>query len=421
MKTKSVLWIILMAGMACDAFSQQGDWTQLNPSDPPDARQGHTMVTLPDGQVIMFGGEGPDDYMFNDLHIFRQNNWEEVIPNNDPPPSRAEHQAWMEGDKMVIYGGQGENTLLNDMWTYDILLNEWAEEQITGLRPTPTRGHTVTVTSEGTAFILGGTDENGQKLRDLWKFDGTGFTQMDNCPKRVSHHIAVESSSILLAYSEPDVISYYQIADDAWGLASGGFPLQGYSSYIKSVNELQEEILFVFGGINAEGDESTTVYVMNLQTGEVTQRQDPLPFPVAGGAAAKYFPDGRHVGGDDNNRSFPANDNYQVLLFGGSVNGTISNATWGSSGNLLSIPDNISDDGFQLMIYPNPTQGALTITSLYKIDKISVRSITGIELAEIPGGDSPLLIDLSSFEIGSYLMQIFSGEERFIRKVMICR
>jgi len=35
----------------------EGDWDQLNPANSPEARFGHSMVTLPNGRVIMFGGE----------------------------------------------------------------------------------------------------------------------------------------------------------------------------------------------------------------------------------------------------------------------------------------------------------------------------------------------------------------------------
>ncbi len=33
----------------------EGDWRTLQAADPPSARARHTMTTLPDGRIIMFG------------------------------------------------------------------------------------------------------------------------------------------------------------------------------------------------------------------------------------------------------------------------------------------------------------------------------------------------------------------------------
>jgi len=103
--------------------------------NPPDGRQGHSMVTLQDGRVMLFGGEGDQGDLKDDLFAYDANGWNNVVPANNPPPKRKEHQAWTMGSKMFVYGGYGENGALNDMWTYDTESNEWHEQSGVGSKP----------------------------------------------------------------------------------------------------------------------------------------------------------------------------------------------------------------------------------------------------------------------------------------------
>ncbi len=57
-KAKQIINGICLLGLI--GFSNiyaQGDWSPMAPPGALDARQEHSMVTLPDGCVLLFGGE----------------------------------------------------------------------------------------------------------------------------------------------------------------------------------------------------------------------------------------------------------------------------------------------------------------------------------------------------------------------------
>ena len=112
------------------------DWTQITPPDSPPARAGSSLVTLPDGRVMLFGGVDASDILFNDLHVFAANKWSPITPANDPPPGRGLHTAWVYGDRMYVQGGIGKpvpgqtyTTLHEDLWRYDLPSNTWQQLQ----------------------------------------------------------------------------------------------------------------------------------------------------------------------------------------------------------------------------------------------------------------------------------------------------
>ena len=77
MKAEFTFLILFLILITSSVFAQrEGDWNTLTPPNSPEARQGHSMVTLPDGRVMLFGGEGPQADLFNDLFVYDNNNWE---------------------------------------------------------------------------------------------------------------------------------------------------------------------------------------------------------------------------------------------------------------------------------------------------------------------------------------------------------
>lgn len=109
------------------------DWNQIDDPNAPEARFGHSMVTLSDGRVLAFGGEGRGGELFNDLHVFDGNAWERVIPKNDPPAPRGYQNSWVYEDKVYFQGGvahqpDGSYDLYQDLWAYDPAANTWEQK-----------------------------------------------------------------------------------------------------------------------------------------------------------------------------------------------------------------------------------------------------------------------------------------------------
>ena len=320
------------------------DWPPINPANPPDERHGHTMVTLPDGRIMLFGGEGYQGELKNDLFTYDANGWNTVIPANDPPPKRKEHQAWTMGSKMFVYGGYGENGALDDMWTYDTESNEWYGP-VGGSNLPARNGHASIPQSDGSILILGGQGSDGNNLNDFWRYSSGSFQQLPDCPRAYSNHIAhMIDDDVLFVFGEPGVIAYYQFSAGMWDLLSGGPPLNGYACSSMSQNAEGQNIIFIFGGHTASGDESDVVYEFNTVTGELTQREELMPQTMANNACAKLDivpPCFKHSSllWQTGTRTSPQY-NISVLLFGGLSGGVPNNNTY--TFIPISIPDIIT-------------------------------------------------------------------------------
>jgi len=286
MKRSLILVLVMLLGLA-SAWAD--DWNLIEPPGAPDARQGHSMVTLPDGRVMLFGGEYAQGSLFNDLYVFESNGWAEVTPNNSPPPARRDHQAWARADIMYIYSGYGESGALDDMWSYDATENTWQQEQLSGPGPLARHGHTVTTLTDGSEIIVGGTDANGDPLDDCWKLNSDNtFTQLQDAP-----HYYTEHSSELGPYGEwlyvfgwPGSLGIYRVSTDQWSLVSGGPPNGPGCCTSRGVNAAGEPVVFIFGGKDINGNEMNQSWEYNLYGGELSQRGD-MPQPIVNGAAAK--------------------------------------------------------------------------------------------------------------------------------------
>jgi len=354
------------------------DWTPPNPGNPPDARQGHSMVTLPDGRIMLFGGEGYQGDLKDDLFVYDANGWNTVVPANNPPPKRTEHQAWTMGSKMLVYGGYGETGALDGIWAYDTESNEWYEPAV-GSYPPARSGHATIPQSDGSILILGGQESDSTKLNDFWRYSSGSFQQLTDCPRAYSNHIAhmidddvlfvfgepgvsgsfqqlpdcpraysnhiahMIDDDVLFVFGEPGVIAYYQFSAGMWDLLSGGPPLNGYACSSMAQNAEGQNIIFIFGGIDAGGNESDLVYEFNTMTGELTQRAELMPQPMANSASAQlpiippYFKHSPLLW--QTGTSTREQYNISGILFGGLSGGVPNNNTYAFIP--ISLPDSI--------------------------------------------------------------------------------
>jgi hypothetical protein len=73
----------------------------------------------------------------------------------------------------------------------------------------------------------------------------------------------------------------------------------------------------------------------------------------------------------------------------------------------ICAPANLIEvDQVNFKIYPNPSNGLISIASDFDFDKVRIFNIQGKELLTLQGGSNGLNIDLSEFENGSYIIQL---------------
>lgn len=404
MNKKIILLMLLSSMIIINAYTQrEGDWNTLNPPNAPDARQGHSMVTLPDGRVMLFGGEGPQADLFNDLYAYDNNNWGEITPSNEPPSPRRDHEAWIYGDQLYIWGGKGQNGSLGDMWSYDIISNEWTERTMSGSVPPARYGHSTTITNNGTTYILGGKSAEGTCLRDFYRINpDLSCVRLSDAAGWYFNHIThLIDEDLLLVFGKTGFIGLYQISAGMWGETPGGFPLQEYNGSVYSGNTL-----FALGGKDEYGNIDNTVYRFNTVTGEVTTMTDPLPAMIENGGGAKYY------GNTDND------DQYHILLFGGIVDGEVSNNTYMSTGNLLDIDEIDFEKYFNVNISPNPAEDLLSISANNEIDLIQIFSINGKLIKELKANKPEVMLDVLFYENGLYIINLSIGQYTACRKIL---
>ena len=70
---------------------------------------------------------------------------------------RFSHSANLYGDSMVLFGGESQNgNLNNDLWLYNITLDQWTELTLNdAMKPPPVSEHTATVVDDK-LYIFGG-------------------------------------------------------------------------------------------------------------------------------------------------------------------------------------------------------------------------------------------------------------------------
>lgn len=392
----------------------QEDWQQLNPANAPDARFGHSLVTMPDGRGILYGGEDSLGELFDDLHIFEQDTWNQVIPAGGSPSARRDHRAWVRGDFMMIFGGFGNSgELLNDLWSFDPTANTWSQIAYTNDPPDPRTNHAAW-SSGGKDYILGGVGENGFAKSDIWVFDpSTGtWEKKTRCPSQVDDAAVVNygEDAYILAYS-PYVLSY-NTAEDKWYdrsvadpkppklhsiLYQRGAKLElGTEKATAAENILSTNNAWLFGGMNNEDSIMNTTWCYDFTTESYSQHTD-LPVGLAKGASAWI--------GD------------QIMIFGGvKEDGSVSGETFLFTPSNTNVGRNeaLPKDFSLLQNFPNPFNPKTAITYsmrvpcrvVLKVFDLSGREVMTLVDANQHAGSYTIQVDMDGLVSGIYFYQI---------------
>ncbi|GAM20176.1 hypothetical protein SAMD00019534_033510 [Acytostelium subglobosum LB1] len=162
-------------------------WSQLVASGlPPTERYGHSTTVLGE-KMIVFGGTN-NSRDLNDVNILQldTNSWS-APPNfhgQEVPPERSFHAAARVGRNLIVVGGRKEGVTQRDVWSLSYKL-QWT--RVTGQQITPRSNHGL-VKNESKLFIVGGKNQNGGLLDDVW------FVNTTNLP--------ITASVSIISYSD---------------------------------------------------------------------------------------------------------------------------------------------------------------------------------------------------------------------------
>lgn len=103
-----------------------------------------------------------------------------ISGNINTPAARCDHTMILHNGNGYLFGGQGENgELFNDLWELDIsimpLNPQWHHISTQG--PPCRHGH-ISFEKDHCIYVAGGYGEDNKLLRDLWKYDGVCWQQI---------------------------------------------------------------------------------------------------------------------------------------------------------------------------------------------------------------------------------------------------
>lgn len=393
----------------------QGDWKIVNPANSPSARFGSSLTPLPDGNLLLFGGQESAQKIYNDLHSY--NNfpielWTFLTIANTLPSERAHHTSWFLNGKLYAHGGIDENQLpLNDLWNYDPTTKEWTFIPQTEPMPAERYHHKSSVTNDGKTIISGGY--NGAiTFNDIWLYDHVTnqWTLMNsNIPVAAESHISEIVDDNLFVFTGGQGFKY-NLNDNIWTSGLQAPPLKGGAVSVLGENDLGHNIIFIFGGVDMQNNFSDKVYEYNTETGILTEQTEPMPLPMnkMSGAIINQLKDYVHM---------------TVVFFGGMTGSWANlipmNQTWEYTvGEASSIKDWDKNTIFE--IYPNPA------TNSIEIQLGSYSGETSFEIIDIHGkivmGNKIVdnqKIDVSGFSAGTYTLRLKSEKSICYKKLII--
>ncbi|CAN5852053.1 hypothetical protein BH24CHL6_BH24CHL6_12420 [soil metagenome] len=158
-------------------------WSELDSAGGPEAREDHTWTVNGDGSgAYLFGGRA-GGREFNDLWFYdlRIDEWSEVQVEGEPPEARFGHTSiWVEDVGLVMWSGQAGPRFFADTWAYDPPANSWRELPASGDVPPARYGSCAALGPDGRMWISHGFTEDTGRFSDTraYDFDSGSWTDL---------------------------------------------------------------------------------------------------------------------------------------------------------------------------------------------------------------------------------------------------
>lgn len=187
---------------------EEDKWTQIDTTDQ-GALCRHSAIVKGDLMYIFGGSDG--DRETNNTMIFNclTKNWTTVISDNpNVPPALDSHSAALYEDGassyMIVFGGYVSGDRSNETYMMNLANNKWTHVSINGQSPEP-RSNQVSVVYEDHLYVLGGSNEECERLNDLWKLNlktnvWTQVMGLGEVPNGRSGHSAVVYKEFMIVF-----------------------------------------------------------------------------------------------------------------------------------------------------------------------------------------------------------------------------
>jgi PKD repeat protein len=154
-------------------------WVRVNRSAGWEPRSDHTTVAMPDGSIVLMGGQGTG--FFNDVWRSTNKGTTWILMNASatwPGRSNSAGIAMPDGS-LVLIGGQAANSnTLNDTWRSTDYGATWTMVNA-GADWLPREGHTGIVLPDGSIMVSGGRGVDYGYYSDVWRLYPAGSAEQN--------------------------------------------------------------------------------------------------------------------------------------------------------------------------------------------------------------------------------------------------
>src|SRR5437899_3109552 len=174
-KSIAILLLVLLYGPGVAASpagaGKKGHRLQGSSAQGSSALPGQSQTLLPDGRVLLAGGEGPEGPLANAFVRDAQSGKTAPVSGRLLHP-RAWHTATLlPNGSVLIFGGTGVgNEIVKELELFDLATQTFQDLGAIGL--TPRVYHTATVLTDGRVLFAGGNGSQGETLRsfEVWNY-----------------------------------------------------------------------------------------------------------------------------------------------------------------------------------------------------------------------------------------------------------
>ncbi|MDP3396888.1 MAG: PKD domain-containing protein [Methanoregula sp.] len=207
-------------------------WTRLNASSGWTARKDSSSVVLPDGNIVLTGGWDSignmnDTWQSTDSGV----TWTMVNASAGWTKRWGHVSVAMPDGSIVLTGGRDNSGYIHDVWRSTDSGATW--NLVTANAGWIGRGyHTSVAMPDSSIVLMGGFDSDNNMHHDVWRSNDNGatWTQVNASPgwRKRSHHsaVAMPDGSIVLMGGNVQYVSY---GNDVWRFSPAGSSVQNPS------------------------------------------------------------------------------------------------------------------------------------------------------------------------------------------------